>query len=57
MILEELRDFSNQTSIHGPSQIANDQAPTLKRLIWLAIFVGSLAYAGQQLVSTIKGNY
>ena len=55
MLLEELKDFTNQTSIHGISQIANDQAPVIKRIIWLAIFVGSLAYAGQQLASTIKG--
>ena len=55
MLLEELKDFTNQTSIHGIGQIANDRAPVIKRIIWLAIFVGSLAYAGQQLASTIKG--
>ena len=55
MLLEELKDFTNQTSIHGIGQIANDRAPVIKRIIWLAIFLGSLAYAGQQLVSTIKG--
>ena len=55
MLLEELKDFSNQTSIHGIGQIANDRAPVIKRIIWLVIFVGSLAYAGQQLASTIKG--
>ena len=55
MLLEELKDFSSQTSIHGLGQIANDRAPILKRIIWFAIFVGSLAYAGQQLASIIKG--
>ena len=55
MLLEELKDFSNQTSINGIGQIANDRAPVIKRIIWLVIFVGSLAYAGQQLASTIKG--
>ena len=55
MLLEELKDFTNQTSIHGIGQIANDRAPVIKRIIWFAIFVGSLAYAGQQLASTIKG--
>ena len=54
MLLEELKDFSNETSIHGPGQIANDRAPVLKRLIWFAIFVGSLAYACDQLESLIK---
>ena len=55
MILEELKDFSSETSIHGLGQVANERAPTLKRITWFAIFVASLAYAGQQLVSTIKG--
>ena len=55
MLLEELKDFSNQTSIHGIGQIADDRAPVIKRIIWFAIFAGSLAYAGQQLASTIKG--
>ena len=56
MLLKELKDFSDKTSIHGIGHIADDRAPVIKRIIWLAIFVGSLAYAGQQLVSTIKGN-
>ena len=55
MILEELKDFSNQTSIHGLGQIADDRAPVIKRIIWLAIFVASLVYAVQQLASTIEG--
>ena len=55
MLLEELKEFSNQTSIHGPSQIANNSASNLKRLIWFIIFVVSLAYAGEQLASTIVG--
>ena len=28
-----------------------------KRLLWFAIFVGCLTYAGQQLIATFKGNY
>ena len=55
MLREELKNFCNETSIHGIGQIANDQAPVIKRIIWLTIFVASLAYAGQQLASTIKG--
>ena len=55
MVLEELKDFSSQTSIHGLGQIADDRAPVIKRIIWLAIFVASLVYAVQQLASTIEG--
>ena len=55
MLFEELKSFCNETSIHGLSQIANDRAHVLKRLFWALIFVGSLAYAGQQLSSSIRG--
>ena len=55
MFLEELKHFCNETSIHGLGQIANGGIHFLKRLIWFGIFVGCLAYAGQQLYSTIKG--
>ena len=55
MFFEELKHFCNETSIHGLGQIANGGIQFLKRLIWFGIFVGCLAYAGQQLYSTIKG--
>ena len=56
MLREELKNFCNETSIHGIGQIANNQAPLIKRIIWLAIIVVSLAYVGHQLAITIKGN-
>ena len=55
MFLEELKNFSRETSIHGLGQIANDRTHVLKRLIWFGIFAGCLVYAGQQLSSSIKG--
>ena len=54
MFREELKSFCNETSIHGLGQIANNRASIIKRLLWLAIFVGCLAYAGQQLVLSIQ---
>ena len=39
MILEELKDFSSETSIHGLGQVANERATTLKRVTWFAIFL------------------
>ena len=55
MVLVELKEFCNVTSIHGPSHIANAQNSILRRLFWFTIFVASLAYAGNQLVISIKG--
>ena len=55
MLLEDLKKFCNQTSIHGLGQIANDQTPVIKRSLWIVIFACSLAYAGEQLASTIVG--
>ncbi len=55
MMLKELKEFCSDTSIHGLGQIANDKLSILKRLLWSVIFVGSIAYAGRQLVFSIKG--
>ena len=55
MLREELKHFCNETSIHGIGQIANNRTPVIKRIIWLAIIVCSLAYVGQQLAITIQG--
>ena len=55
MVLQELKEFCCETSIHGPSHIVNAQNSILKRLLWFAIFVGCLAYAGNQLAISIKG--
>ena len=57
MILQELKDFSNDTSIHGPSQIGNDKSSLLKRLLWLGIFLGCLAYGARELILSIQGRY
>ena len=57
MIIHELKEFANDTSIHGIGQIANDKASSIKRLLWLGIFMGSLTYAGIMLKSSIEGTY
>ena len=55
MTLEELKMFCRETSIHGLCHIADDTASILKRCLWLGIFLGCLAYAGQQLMMSVKG--
>ena len=54
MLMEELKDFCHETSIHGLGQIANTRASGVKRLLWLGLFLVSLLYAGQQLMSSIR---
>ena len=55
MLREEMKSFCSETSIHGLGQIANDRASIIKRLLWLAIFVGCLTFAGKELVLSIQG--
>ena len=57
MILQELKDFSNETSIHGPSQIGNDKSSIVKRLLWLGIFLGCLAYGAHSRINNIHFRY
>ena len=56
MFVKEVKEFCSETSIHGLSQISNGQYSILKRLLWFLIFVGCLAYAGNQLIISVKGN-
>ena len=55
MLLEELKTFCLETSIHGLSQIANDKTHVLKRVFWFGIFLVCLAFAGLQLNASVKG--
>ena len=55
MLLEELKTFCAETSIHGLTQVVDVRASVLKRFLWLGIFVGSLCFAGEQLVISLKG--
>ena len=54
MLMDELKDFCHETSIHGLGQIVNSRASGVKRLLWLGLFLVSLLYAGQQLMSSIR---
>ena len=57
MLLQDLKEFSQETSIHGLGQIADDAATKTKRFIWIIIFVGSLTYAGVMLHDAYQGGY
>ena len=57
MLLQDLKEFSQETSIHGLGQIADDAATKTKRFLWIIIFVGSLSYAGVMLHDAYHGGY
>ena len=57
MLLQDLKEFSQETSIHGLGQIADDAATKTKRFLWIIIFVGSLSYAGVMLHDAYHGRY
>ena len=57
MLLQDLKEFSQETSIHGLGQIADDAATKSKRFIWIIIFLGSLTYAGFMLHDAYIGGY
>ena len=57
MLLQDLKEFSQETSIHGLGQIADDAATKTKRFLWIIIFVGSLSYAGVMLYDAYHGRY
>ena len=54
-VLHEVKEFCNETSIHGLGQIANDRAWVIKRLLWLGVVVACFTYAGYQLSFKIEG--
>ena len=57
MFLHELKEFSQETSIHGLGQIANNAASKTKRLVWVIVFVLSITYAGFMLHDAYHGVY
>ena len=54
-VLHEVKEFCNETSIHGLGQIANDRAWVIKRLLWLGVVVACFTYAGYQLSFKMEG--
>ena len=56
-VVQDVKDFGNETSLHGLAQIVNDNSPIIKRLLWLVIFLASLVYASNVLISSIQGMY
>ena len=50
-----LRDFCENTSVHGLAFVVESKSSVLKRLAWMTIFLMCLSYAIMQIKESIDG--
>ena len=50
-----LRDFCENTSVHGLAFVVESKSSILKRLAWMTIFLMCLSYAIVQIKESIDG--
>ena len=53
MVQGVLKEFCQNTSIHGLSSIVEAKSSLIKRIAWAVIFVISISYAGIQLKDNV----
>ena len=53
MVIAILKEFCQNTSIHGLSSIVEAKNSIIKRIAWAVIFVISISYAGIQLKDNV----
>ena len=53
MVQGVLKEFCQNTSIHGLSSIVEAKSSLIKRIAWFVIFVISISYAGIQLKDNV----
>ena len=53
MVKAILKEFCQNTSIHGLSSIVEAKNSLIKRIAWAVIFVISISYAGNQLIENV----
>ena len=53
MVQGTLKEFCQNSSIHGLSSIVEAKSSLIKRIAWFVIFVISLTYAGIQLKENV----
>ena len=56
-LIENLRAFSQETSIHAINIIGKPTYSNTVRISWLALFIGALSYALIQISYEAEGNY
>ena len=50
-----LREFCENTSVHGLAYVVDSKSSILKRLAWMTIFLMCLSYAIMQIKESIDG--
>ena len=57
-VIETITEFGNETTIHGLSYVVKSPSSTIRRIIWILFFVGSMIYAVVLLqAAVICNNY
>ena len=54
MLIEELSQFSKETSVHGIKYIGNSNSSPSLRFLWLFLFIGALACACLQIKAVVE---
>ena len=57
MVKAILKDFCQNTSIHGLSSIVESKSSLIKRIAWAVIFIISISYAGNQLIENVDSKF
>ena len=55
-LVENLKAFAQESSIHGIKFIANPTYSNFVRITWFALFMGALSYAVVQISYEAEGN-
>ena len=55
MVWKHLKEFGQETTIHGLSHVTGDSIPTSRKLTWVIILIFSFMYAGSMLKSAFEG--
>ena len=57
IVTKKLKEFCQNTSVHGLAYVADDKSSWFKRLAWLAIFLVCFSYASITVKQSIDGEY
>ena len=57
MVWQDLKNFGQETTIHGFSHISGEREHVTRKLAWSLILLFSFAYAGSMLKSAIESKY
>ena len=53
-LAQNVEEFGSRSSIHGVSYTLDRALPWLDRVLWLLLFLGSIALAAYMITTTVK---